>query len=43
MLETISAHLNIHGNVDAPHMVEKKVISNVVLCKGDREIKLDWF
>ena len=32
-----------NANVSAPHLIEKKVISNVVLCNADREVKIDWF
>ena len=42
-VENNTCGLEYNANISAPHLIEKKVISNVVLCNADREIKIDWF
>ena len=41
--ENNTCTLEYNANVSVPHLIEKEVISNVVLCNADREIKIDWF
>ena len=38
--ENNTCTLEHNANVSAPHLIEKKVISNVVLRNADREIKI---
>lgn len=40
MLEIVFIDLNIYVKVYVLYTIEKKVVLNIVLCKGDKEIKI---